>query len=367
MVEGDTKSRLARRFQTGLVLLLPLVAAAGLAHCSSDPSGDGSDAGTGGDSATSTDSSTTKDGSTTTDGGSDSATTTDSGTDSGKDGGGTGDGGGDGGGNGDGGDGGAAALKFYAIGGDSTLLSFTAATLATPTSTPITGLANDEVVVGIDFRPSDGKLYAVGSTSRIYTVTTAGVATAVSATPFDPALSGASFGVDFNPVADRLRVHSDTGQNHRLNPNTGANAVVGDAGPITDTPLTYADGGTPSFSATAYSNSVVPAPSSTTIYAIDFMNDSLATLASPNNGIATVVGALGVDFGSASGFDIHGGTSATPDGGSPTVTTVEAYAVTNPAGATSPSLYRINLTTGAATLVGAVTYTGTFSGFAIGL
>ena len=43
---------------------------------------------------------------------------------------------------------------------------------------------------------------------------------------FTPALSGTAFGFDFNPTVDRIRVVSDTGQNLRLNPDTGAVAAV---------------------------------------------------------------------------------------------------------------------------------------------
>ncbi len=45
-------------------------------------------------------------------------------------------------------------------------------------------------------------------------------------------LSGTEFGIDFNPLADRLRVVSDTGQNLRIDVDSGAT--------ITDTALTAA-------------------------------------------------------------------------------------------------------------------------------
>jgi hypothetical protein len=38
----------------------------------------------------------------------------------------------------------------------------------------------------------------------------------------DVPLDGTFFGVDFNPTVDRLRVISDTGQNLRVNVDTGA-------------------------------------------------------------------------------------------------------------------------------------------------
>ena len=76
-----------------------------------------------------------------------------------------------------------------------------------------------------------GELYALGSTGRIYTInTTSGAATqkaqlaadSTDATNPFTALDGTDFGVDFNPVVDRLRVVSNTGQNLRINVDTGA-------------------------------------------------------------------------------------------------------------------------------------------------
>ena len=43
---------------------------------------------------------------------------------------------------------------------------------------------------------------------------------------FAPLLDGTEFGVDFNPQVDRLRVVSNSGQNLRLHPDTGAVAAV---------------------------------------------------------------------------------------------------------------------------------------------
>ena len=109
---------------------------------------------------------------------------------------------------------------------------------------PIAGLATNEILVGIDFRPVattsanaslNGALYAVGLSNRLYTIKTdSGQATQVGAAG-GFMLSGNAFGVDFNPVPDLLRVVSELDQNIRLFPNTGALAG-------TDTPLAYATG-----------------------------------------------------------------------------------------------------------------------------
>lgn len=64
------------------------------------------------------------------------------------------------------------------------------------------------------------------------------------------------------------------------------------------------------------------------------------------------VGPLGVDAEDVAGFDISGGNGG-GDGGIPAVSTpLEAYAALRVAGTTS--LHTIDLTTGKATLVGAV-------------
>src|SRR5262245_60496144 len=105
---------------------------------------------------------------------------------------------------------------------------------------PITGLQAGESVLGIDFRPATGQLYGLGSSNRLYVVNpNSGAATPVGTGTFAVPLNGTAFGFAFDPVADRIRVVSDTGQNMRLNPDTGA---VFDSDPNTpgtqpDTPL----------------------------------------------------------------------------------------------------------------------------------
>src|SRR5689334_19827920 len=67
----------------------------------------------------------------------------------------------------------------------------------------ITGLAQNEVIRGIDFRPATWQLYALGSQGNLYTLnTTTGAATQVGST-FSTPLNGSSFGFDFNPTVDR--------------------------------------------------------------------------------------------------------------------------------------------------------------------
>ena len=213
----------------------------------------------------------------------------------------------------------------------------------------ISGLQNGEAIVGIDFRPVDKKLYALGSTSRVYTLDTlTATATLVGTTTFTPALNGNSFGFDFNPVPDRIRVHSDTEQDLRLNPLTGGLAAV-------DSLLAYNAGDAnfgvnPNITGTAYTNSVAGA-TTTVLYAIDSNRDILVTLPSPNNGKMTTVGTLGPNTTEFVGFDIAGDTGV-------------AYATLTLGGAGS-SFYTINLTSGAATLVGNIDNSAALRGLAV--
>ena len=213
------------------------------------------------------------------------------------------------------------------------------------TSVGVTGLQAGETLLGIDRRPANGGLYGLGSTSRLYLINpTTGAATQVgSAGAFT--LSGTAFGVDFNPTVDRIRVTSNTGQNLRLNPNDGTLAG-------TDTALAYATGDanagtTPRIVGSAYTNNVAGA-TSTTLFAIDSNVNILATQGSPggapispNTGQLFTRGGLGFDTSDLVGFDISG------------LSGIAFASLTAPAGNFS-QLFTIDLTTGAATLVGTI-------------
>jgi hypothetical protein len=202
----------------------------------------------------------------------------------------------------------------------------------------ITGLQNNESILGIDFRPANGQLYALGSSSRLYTLNTAtGAATQVGA-PFSTSLNGSAFGFDFNPQIDRIRVVSETNQNLVIDPNTGAVATVA-------TPLFYAAGdpnaGTdPNVVDSAYDNNVAGG-TPTQLYGIDTFLNILVRQAN-SAGTLDTVGPLGaaIDPGAAGAFDVSG--------------SGVAYAALLPQGGSASSFYTINLATGAATLVGLV-------------
>jgi hypothetical protein len=89
----------------------------------------------------------------------------------------------------------------------------------------ITGLPVLKRIVGIDFRPSDGKLYGVGNDSRVYVVDTlTGVATPVGSVPFSPAIDPfeVHFGVGFDPKTERIRlIVAESAANYSISADDG--------------------------------------------------------------------------------------------------------------------------------------------------
>ncbi|MES2758562.1 MAG: DUF4394 domain-containing protein [Pseudomonadota bacterium] len=250
---------------------------------------------------------------------------------------------------------GARTPQVYGLADDGRLVSFATLTPNTLTSVAITGLAAGETVLGIDFRPKDALLYALTSAGKIYTVDPAtGAATAKATLAADAAdttnpfaaISGTAFAVDFNPVADRLRVISNTGQSLRINADTGATTTDG---------AINAAGALPTVTGAAYTNSFA-GTTTTSLFDIDTAADTLALQNPPNDGTLSNVGALGLDAGGDVAFDIAGGTNG-----------LALAALRTTAGGPS-SLYRIDLVTGAATLVnGAATPATSVIGSGIGL
>ena len=232
-----------------------------------------------------------------------------------------------------------ATAKVYALIEGSRLTSFDPAAPATLTaSVPISSLVSGESVLGIDFRPANGKLYALTSTARLLILEPDTGASTVVATlspdaadttlPYAGLGTGTRFAVDFNPVADRLRVVSDSGLNVRINADTGATT--------TDSAINRA--GTPAMVAGgAYSNSFAGARS-TVLYDLDAASAVLAQQIPSNDGTLVNVGALSVPFAGAASMDIAGGANGL----------VLAALRT---GTTGPyTLYTVSLATGATTL-----------------
>lgn len=232
----------------------------------------------------------------------------------------------------------ASAEQFYAIGdGGASLLRFSSDSPGSVSSVSFTGAA--AFLDGLDFRPSTGQLYGyLDATDSLYTVDLNTGALAFAST-LSAGTNTFRLGVDFNPTVDRLRVVTDSQQNLRVNVDNGATTVDG--------PLTYAMGdpnaGSPAtrIIEAAYTNNLANA-TSTQLYYIDYNLDILATTTAPNDGILNTVGSLGVDTSDLVGFDIF----TTASG----VNT--AYALLNVNN--SPGLFSINLSTGAATSLGAL-------------
>jgi hypothetical protein len=229
----------------------------------------------------------------------------------------------------------------YAVSANNELLIFNPSSI-TPVAKGITGVQAGEQILGIDFRPLNGRLYGLGSSNRLYTInTSSGVATAVGTAAFSTALSGTSFGFDFNPVADLIRVVSNTGQNLRISPVTGDIALNG-----VDTPLPAA---TAFVNAAAYTNNFAGA-TTTVLYTINSQNGKLYKQDPPNAGTMTEVGSLGITITEANGFDISASNG-------------NAYGIFTVAGVTR--FYGINLQNGATTPGG--TFQQGVRGFALGL
>ena len=226
-----------------------------------------------------------------------------------------------------------AAYAAPAIGlvGGTTLVMFDTETLAVSGTMAVSGV---EGLAGIDVRPADKLLYGVSLAGDIVTIDTASGAATVKATLSDrlPSFEGAI--VDFNPMADRLRLMATDGTNHRVNVDDGMVTVDG--------ALAYQagdmhEGETPAIVAAAYINSIGK-PEATAMYDIDATIAALVQQVSPNDGTLGAIGKLGVE-GSSYAFDI----AATAD-----LTNTAYLAVDN-------SLYTVDLETGKATSLGAIT------------
>jgi hypothetical protein len=195
----------------------------------------------------------------------------------------------------------------------------------------VQGLAGAELL-NIDFRPATGQLVGLTTDNRIVNInpdTGVAVTTGVLSVP----LNGTTFAFDFNPTVDRIRVVSDTGQNLRVNPDTGIVTV--------DSPIN------PSgrvIVGAAYTNSF-PGATTTTLYTIDSLSDSLYMQNPPNNGTQVLVGSLDtdgqtIDTTNRVGFDIGPGN--------------EAFAALNETPISVSDLYTINLQTGAIEFAGQI-------------
>ena len=183
-------------------------------------------------------------------------------------------------------------------------------------------------ITTLDYRPATGELYGFSASNyNFYRIdTSTGIVQSVG--NFLTGFTGPQIDLDFSPSADRARIVSTDEENARINPADGRATV--------DTDLSAGD-----IAGIAYDHNQSGA-TATTLYGIDITHDQLVRIGgvdgnpSPNGGVVTPIGPLGLDAGPSSAFDIA------PDG--------TAYAALNVNGLTS--LYTIDLVRGTATAVG---------------
>jgi Domain of unknown function (DUF4394) len=241
----------------------------------------------------------------------------------------------------------ASAVPLVAVTPNNTLAFFDSATPSTTLNLSIAGITG-QTIRGIDVRPRTGELHAVAATNGSAASSVAfsyviprDSAYAIPAGQTAGGIAGwgdVPAGWDFNPVADRARLVNTNDENARINPFNGSLSA-------NDTDITPA--ATSTLIGAAYDRNVDGA-AATTLFAIDRNDSELVRLGgvdgtpSPNGGVATAVGPLGVVLGPASdaGFDIA------PDG--------TAFAALTAAADNLTRLYAIDLATGTATPIGLI-------------
>jgi hypothetical protein len=274
--------------------------------------------------------------------------------------------------------GGVPAIGLGGTAASPTLVRFNTATPGTTTTVSITGVNASETLVGIDFRPQTGQLFglgvnATGNTSTLYrldpqTGTATGIGTAGqiafvdgSANPVDlPDPAAAGYGFDFNPTVDRIRVTTSTGLNFRVNPNNGA-PVDGDLNlgtgsvPGTNTDALINGSGSTGVSGAAYTNSfgqTLGVNGPTSQYTLDAASNTLFVQNPPNAGTQTLgvpvtLSNAPLNFDNVNGFDIPASGRVSTSG---TQAVGSGFAALTVGGVSS--IYQIDLTSGAATLLG---------------
>lgn len=239
-----------------------------------------------------------------------------------------------------------AQVAFAIAGGGANLISFNVASPSTILSSVALTGNNGFGLDAIDFRPLNGVLYGYNDNlDTLYTVDTNTGALSVVANSTGTAGETNAFGtgLDFNPFIDRVRVVNDASENRVYNPNSNAAATAA-------TNLFYAPGDsragvTPNVVDNAYNNNL--AGRSGTQFGIDYVQGTLVTIAN-NNGDLNTVGSLGLSaISQFAGFDIF----TTADGVNFAYGLFDTSAGGESTG-TSQSLYSVNLSNGAASLIG---------------
>ncbi len=185
-------------------------------------------------------------------------------------------------------------IGIYALDQNNTLF------ILKPGATSFTQLARVRGVngslIGLDFRPADGKLYTLTDADTVYTINLGnnlGAATQVSTV--SPGFDGGFQSLmDFNPVVNALRLIGSNDQNYALVNSNGGNLNA----TAVQTAMNYragdvSAGRSPSISAGSYTNNNNGAQV-TIFYGIDSARDTFVTIDPPAAGgsSATGTGAL---------------------------------------------------------------------------
>ncbi len=210
----------------------------------------------------------------------------------------------------------ASAEPIIGLVGSERIVTFDSAAPGTITSSgAIAGIPAGETLTGIDLRPANNQLYSVSTSGNLYVIArdaSGSGYTATSLGSLNPSPVGQGFGIDFNPTVDRLRFVSDANQNLRIN-------TISPPGVITDGAITLNMSSNVDLVGSAYTNSIAGA-TTTTLYGLDAVTDSLVRATNANAGTYTNTSTLGNIFaplgagitfmpGDRVGFDISGSTN----------------------------------------------------------
>lgn len=216
----------------------------------------------------------------------------------------------------------------------------------------ITGLASGESLLAMDFLPAASPvLYALGSSGTVYeidhtetdpTVVADPVVVSTTAAPFVSIVSGVSYGMDFDAADGRLHVIGDDGSHQIVDDITATNPVVSNATAITGAAV----------SAAAYTHNYPNTPD-TVLLGVDVAADTLVVI-DATTGVTRATKALGRNLTTSNGFDVIG-------------TNLEAFVAATETTSTGPvqRLFRVDLNTGTASLVGSLFISGELRGLAL--
>ena len=242
----------------------------------------------------------------------------------------------------------ALAQTSYGI-STNDLVSFNISTPGTVSTVgAFSGLVSGQSIVGLDFRPATGELYALGYNSttgsgRLYTINLAtALASPVGATDFTLDAGETFFGFDFNPTVDRIRLITGTDNNYRLHPVTGTIAATD--GTIAFNATDVNTGSDGMVFGSAYTNSYIGS-TSTTLFNVEGTTSSLVLQNPPNNGTLNTISALGISLSAMAPDQVDMDIFYNP------MTAVNNAFLINPNGM-NQTVYSLNLTTGATTLIG---------------